>query len=107
MAGNRGKYKGRRSYNQKKHHPRERERTTMLNLNRIIIFRYGIKEIMIDYEIDEAVASSVLASLVAKGSRISIDAAKTYVRVQERMGKYPKEVSDEIFYLLDKYSTHR
>lgn len=108
MAGNSGRYKGRRnSSNARRYRPRESERTQMLNLHSIPLFRYGIKEIISNYEIDEAVASSVIASVVAKGSRISIESAKTYVRGQEKMGSYSKEASDEICNLLDRFSRHR
>jgi len=79
----------------------------MLNLHRIPLFRYGIKEIMSNYEIDKSIASTVIASVVAKGSRISIESAKTYVRGQEKIGSYSKEASDEICDLLDRFSRHR
>lgn len=107
MARNRGRYKGRRRNEPRKYHPRESERTTMLNLNRIIVFRYGIREIMSYYKIDEAVASTIIASVIAKGSRISIDSAKTFVREQEKTSIYSRETSNEICNLLDKFSKHR
>lgn len=107
MAGNSGRYKGRRSREPRRHYPHARERTPMLNLNRLTMFRYGIREIMSDYKVDEAVASSVIASVIAKGSRISIDSAKTFVRGQETIGIYPKKASDEICFLLEEFSKHR
>lgn len=79
----------------------------MLNLNRITPFRYDIREIMSHYEVDEAVASTVIASVIAKASRISISAARAYVREQEKENKYPKEVAQEICNLLDRYSKYR
>lgn len=79
----------------------------MLNLRGISSFRYSIREIMTHYEVEESVASSVVASVIAKGSRMSIDSAMQYVREQEKTGAYPKQVSDEICNLLDRYTRHR
>ncbi|OGS41519.1 MAG: hypothetical protein A3K67_00955 [Euryarchaeota archaeon RBG_16_62_10] len=79
----------------------------MLNLGRITPFRFSIKEIMTHYEISEDVASSVMATVIAKGSRVSINAARNYVRDQEKAGAYPRAVSDEICDLLDKFSKLR
>jgi len=107
LASNSGRYKGRKRNEPRRHNPRESERTSMLNLNRITTFKYGIREIMSNYKIDKSIASTVTASIVAKGSRISINSAKTYVRGQEKSGKYPKEVSDEICDLLERYSKYR
>lgn len=107
MAGNSGRYKGRRNSEPRYHSPRESERTTMLNLGRVSSFRYGMREIMQNYEIEDSAASSVIASVIAKGSRISIDSAIHYVRDQEKTGIYPKEVSDEICDLLDRFSKLR
>jgi len=79
----------------------------MLNLNRVTTFRFGIREIMSHYGIDGAVASSVIASVIAKASRISIDDARSFVREQEKLGKYPREVADEICNLLDRFAKYR
>lgn len=101
------RYKGRRYNEPRVPKPRERDRTVMLNLGRIIPFRYDIREIMRHYEIEETAASSVVASVIAKGSRISINSAMDYVREQEKAGTYPREVSEEICNLLDRFSKLR
>jgi Ethanolamine utilization protein EutJ (predicted chaperonin) len=79
----------------------------MLNLGRITTFRYGMREIMSHYEIDEATSSSLIASVIAKGSRMSISSARDYVRDQEKTGMYPKAVTDEICDLLEKFARYR
>lgn len=79
----------------------------MLNLHRVIPFRFDIREIMTHYKVDEAIASTVVASVIAKGSRMSILTAKEYVRDQETAGAIPKEVAGEIYELLDRYSKYR
>lgn len=79
----------------------------MLNLGRLTAFKYDIREIMSHYEINEATASSVVASVIAKSSRVSIDSAIEYVREQEKTGMYPIESLHEISNLLDRYAKLR
>ncbi len=79
----------------------------MLNLHKVIPFRFDIREIMTHYKVEETQASSIVASVIAKASRISIQTAKEYVRDQETAGSIPKEVTGEICELLDRYSKYR
>ena len=79
----------------------------MLNLSRLRAFKYDLREIMSHYEINEAAASSVVASVIAKGSRVSIDSAIAFVREQEKNGLYPSESLNEICDLLDRFSKLR
>ncbi len=79
----------------------------MLNLRRSRTFRYDLREILTQFEVNETVAGSILASIVAKGSRVSIESAKAFVREQVKMGAYPSEASEEICSLLDRWSTFR
>lgn len=79
----------------------------MLSVNKLTVFRYGLREIASNYKFDEATASSVIAGIIAKASRISIDSAKRFIQEQERIGVCPKEATDEIFDLLDRYSMYR
>lgn len=79
----------------------------MLNRHKLSSFKYGIKEIMNSYRVDETVASTLIANVITKGSRISIESAKSFVRDQEKMGVCSKGVSDEVCSLLEKYSKYR
>lgn len=79
----------------------------MLNLSRLSSFKYDIREIMSHYEIDESAARSVVASVIAKSSRVSIESAIAFVREQEKTGQYPRESLDEICNLLDRFSRLR
>ncbi len=79
----------------------------MLNVRRMSSFRYDLREILDHFEVSETIAGSVLASIIAKGSRVSIESAKTYVREQVKTGAYPSEASEEICSLLDRWSTYR
>jgi hypothetical protein len=102
-----GGYRGRRPSEPRTHSPRETEMTTMLNLSRLSAFRYDLREIMSHYEINESSASSVVASVIAKSSRVSIESAIAYVREQEKTGLYPVESLREICNLLDRYTKLR
>jgi len=79
----------------------------MLNLRRATTFRYDLREILVHFDVNETIARSVLASIIAKGSRVSIESAKAFVRDQEKTGAYPSEASDEICNLLDRWATYR
>jgi len=107
LAQNRRRFKGRRYNEPSIPEPRESERTTMLNLSRLTVFRYDMREIMAHYKLEESVAASLMASVIAKASRISINTARDYVIDQEKAGAYPREVTDEICDLLDRFSKLR
>lgn len=107
MAYSRGRYKGRRSSGPRSYSASSNERTPMLNLHRVTTFTYDLKEILTHYKISDAVAPSLIASVIAKASRISIDAAISYVREQEKAGTIPREASDEICNLLARWSKLR
>jgi len=79
----------------------------MLSQNKMTVFRYGLREIMSNYKVDETVSSSLIATVLAKASRISIESAKRFVHEQEKLGITSKEATDEIFDLLERFSTYR
>jgi len=107
VAQRRGRYKGRRFNDRRVHPPRETERTVMLNLGRITSLRFDMKEVMSHYKVEETAASAVMASVIAKGSRISINSARDFLHEQQNTGMYPKEALAEIADLLDRYSKLR
>lgn len=82
-------------------------RVAMLNLSRLGGFKYDIREIFTDSDMDSAYASALLANIIAKASRVSISEAKDYVRAESVKGAYQKEVSDDICMLLDRYAKYR
>lgn len=85
----------------------ENTRTTMLNLRRLGSFRYDIRDILAHTDIDEALASAVVANIIAKASRVSVAEAKDYVREVQAQGGLHKDVADDICSLLDRYSKYR
>ena len=56
---------------------------------------------------DPAKASSFLASVIAKASRVSTKDAKDFVRTFQDAGDLTKDEVDKISKLLDKYSRYR
>jgi len=81
--------------------------TLMLNLGRLSTFRYDFKDILRRHRLEGPAASSLMATVIAKASRISIGSAKAYVREQELAGVCPKAASDEMCNLLDRFSKAR
>jgi hypothetical protein len=100
-------YRGKRRAEPRARNPRDSERTVMLNRNRLTSFRYDFKQIMEKYKVDPSLAASVLATVTAKSSNISMQAAAVYVEEQEKAGVFTKEATDEIYDLLDKFSKLR
>ena len=81
--------------------------TTMLNLGRLNSIKYGLREIMAHYEVDESIAHTMIASAIAKGSRISIVAAIAYIKEQEKAGIVSHAVAEEMCIVLDQHSKLR
>ena len=107
MAIQKRGYRGKRRSEPRRYSPRENERTTMLNLGRLNSIKYGLREIMSHYEVDEAIARTIIASVIAKGSRISIASARAFVKEQEKAGTVSHAVAEEICVLLDQHSKLR
>ncbi len=79
----------------------------MLNVRRMGVFKYDIRAVLRDTRVDEALAKSIVANVIAKGSRVSISEAKSYIRDVEASGGLQKDASDYICQLLDKYTLWR
>lgn len=107
MLAGRSGYRGKRRSEPRRFNPRENEKTTMLNVGRLSSVKYGLKEIMAHYKVDESIARTVMASVIAKSSRISIDSAVAYVKDQEKEGMVSHDVAREICILLDQNSKLR
>jgi len=84
-----------------------RTRIAMLNVRRLGVFKYDIRAVLRDTRVDEALASTIVANVIAKASRVSINEAKSYVREVETKGGLQKDASDYICQLLDKYTLWR
>jgi hypothetical protein len=79
-------------------------RVPMLNLRRINEFKYDLRDAMNNKEMDPTLMQSFLANIIAKASRSSIVEAKQYVRESQTNGVISKDLSDNICYVLDRYT---
>lgn len=82
-------------------------RVGMLNQRRLGEFRYDVRELFVDKKMDPDLATTFLASIIAKASRLTIREAKDFVRDQEDAEIITKEVADGICYLLDRYTKYQ
>lgn len=111
MARRRGRFKGgkkpnyRRDFN--KYDSKARQRTSMLSQGAIVGFKYDLKNILGQSDTDDETTPSIIATVIAKGTRISVRDAKSYVRELEDTGSVSKRTSDDICSLLDRYSKYR
>ncbi len=83
------------------------KRQAMLNTHRINPFKYDMNEILETSSMDPSKASSFLASVIAKASRMSTKDAKDFVKTFLEFGDLTKEEHDRICKLLDRYSRWR
>lgn len=79
----------------------------MLNQRRLGEFKFDLREVLHNAGTDPDQVPTFLASIIAKASRQSIKEAKVYVRQYEADGKITKQVSDNICYLLDRYTKYQ
>lgn len=83
------------------------KRQSMLNTHKINPFKYDMNEVLNASSVDPSKASSFLASVIAKASRVSTRDAKDFVKTFLESGDLTKEEHDKICRLLDKYSKFR
>jgi len=83
------------------------KRQSMLNTQKLAPFKYDMNEVLSASAMDPAKASAFLASVIAKGSRVSTREAKDYSKTFLDSGDLTKEEFDRIGRLMDKYSKYR
>ena len=83
------------------------KKQAMLNTHKLSPFKYDMNEILSASRMDPAKASSFLASVIAKASRISTKTAKEFVKTFLDAGDLTKDEYDKICKLLDRYSKFR
>jgi len=83
------------------------KRQSMLNTQKLAPFKYDMNEVLSASAMDPAQTSSFLASVIAKGSRVSTKDAKEYAKTFLDSGDLTKEEFDKISRLMDKYSKYR
>lgn len=96
--------------NTKKNRIRNKESTkrqAMLNTRRINPFKYDMHRILEVSKMDQYKASSFLASVIARASRVSTRNAKEFVKTFLESYDITKEEHDKMCRLLDRYSKFR
>jgi hypothetical protein len=79
----------------------------MLNLRRVNEFKFDMRELLNAKEMDPATKQTLIASIIAKASRQSIIEAKNYVKAEQSGGNLTKDITDNICYLLDRYTKYQ
>jgi hypothetical protein len=92
---------------QNRHNNGERHLMKKLDLRKVNYFKYDAQEIFDTTKLDEKLWNSLIASIVAKASRVGIKEAKEYIRKMEDEDVLPNEIGKELNYLLDKYKRWR
>ncbi|MDG6219997.1 MAG: hypothetical protein QCI38_00935 [Candidatus Thermoplasmatota archaeon] len=82
-------------------------RTSMLNLKRVTVLKYELKELLEDCGLDEQQLSTFLANLVNKASKNSIEDAEDYLDSVVEKGMISIDTANRISRLLNRYKTHR
>ena len=86
----------------------EYEREPLLNRKRVGIFKYEIREILGRTKLDENTQATMIASIIAKASRVGIEEAKDYVEAMaEDLEGLDYESRDDIYRLLDRFTKYR
>ena len=102
-----GQYGDKGKKNKQQRTKESTRRQAMLNTHRINPFKYDMNQILETSAMDPAKASSFLASVIAKASRVSTRDAKDFVKTYLDSGDLTKDEVDKIGKLLDKYSRYR
>lgn len=79
----------------------------MLNLKRVTVLKYELKELLEDCGLDEQQLSTFLANLVNKASKNSIEDAEDYLDSVVEKGMISIDTANRISRLLNRYKTHR
>ncbi len=83
------------------------QKVAMLNLRAVTPFKYYLREILSDSQLDDDFINAFIANLITKGSRGSLSDAKDYVRDLEKQGVFTDAISNEICTLLERHRKYR
>jgi hypothetical protein len=83
------------------------ERKAMLDMGRIKIFRYDLKHIVADSDMDEDFERAFMANIVAKARNRSIDDARDYISEICQRGDISDDTKKSLFRLLKKHTRYR
>lgn len=79
----------------------------MLNIARLDYFKYDLNEIMGRSRMNEEMVGPFKATMTARARQRSIKEAKDYITEVQERGDISREISEQLFRLLDRYSKYR
>jgi hypothetical protein len=80
---------------------------SMLDMGRMNSFLYYAQQIIKEMGEEDGTWNSILASIVAKASRMGIKEAQEYIVLTVKNGRLPKETEQPLIELLNRYSKMR
>jgi hypothetical protein len=83
------------------------ERKAMLDMGRIRIFRYDLRHIVENSDMEEDFEKAFMANIVAKAMHRSIDDARNYISEICQRGDISDETRKSLFRLLKKHTRYR
>jgi hypothetical protein len=83
------------------------ERTRMLNVHHASVFKFHLKEIMRGSEMKDDYKPTFVANVLLKATKNSITDSQEYVDARVKEGLLEPLVADQIFRLLEAYTTRR
>jgi len=98
---------GRRTYSQRTNRGDTHRRESLLDMARMNQFMYYAEQIILENGTKDGTWNTILASLVAKASRISIGAAQEFIHEKVLAGLLPEKAERPLMQLLERYSRMR
>jgi len=97
----------RRSYSQVPNRGDRSRRESMLDMSRMNQFMYYADEIIAQTGKKDGTWNTIIASIIAKASRMSIHAAQQFIHEKVVMGLLPQKAEAPLDQLLERYSRMR
>ncbi|MBM4250059.1 MAG: hypothetical protein FJ149_11690 [Euryarchaeota archaeon] len=97
----------RRTYQHRPNRGDTSKRVRMLDMGRMNSFMFAAEDIFKQLPVQDPGFPSILASIAAKASRMSIEDAQKYIKEKVVEGRLPKEAEEPLCRLLDRYSRWR
>ena len=83
------------------------ERTAMLDMRRLTIFKYDLREIVADSNLEEEAERAFMANLIAKARNRGVGEAKNYISSFKESGDISEETEEDILRLLKRHTRYR
>ena len=97
----------RRTYSQRQNYGDTHRREALLDMARMNQFMYYAEQIITETGTKDGTWNTILASVVAKASRISIRAAQEFIHEKVLAGLLPEKAERPLMQLLERYSRMR